>query len=151
MEFFFEYKSSKIKIDKNLITGMIKVFENDREVERLKEKNKPFLLDNIDKLYIKSNGLDFIVPKVIINTEEILLARKLTSFEQLLCFSPSPLIIIGGAIGGGLAVTGAIINLNLIRSGNNKVSRYVKVITCSIASYILYFSIALLIKYYIKK
>ena len=151
MDFNFEYEKYKIKINKNLLTGKIEVFVNSVEINRLKEKEKPFLIDKDLKMYIKSNGFDFVVPKVIINDKEILLAQKLKWFEILICLIPFPLLIIGGAVGGGLAGLGIILNLYFIRSGNNRFLNIIKIIINTSILFLLYFLIAFLLNYFIKK
>lgn len=149
MDFVFKYKNEEIKISKNILTGKIKLFANNTELERLDEKNKPFVINN-NKIYIKNNGLDLVVPRVLINNEEILLAEKLKWFEIIICFFPLPLIIFGGAIGGGLAGLGIVLNLFFIRSGKKRLFNFLKVIINIIIIFIVYFIISLILNNLIK-
>ena len=142
MDFKTTYEGHEIKIEKSNLSGKVKVFLDGNELQKEKGKGKKYKFDENTILEIKNNGIDLIVPKLSINDSEVLLMRKLVWYEIASSLLPFPLLAVGGALGGGLAGAGFVINLYLLRSGENKGFNILKVVLNSIAVYVFYFIIA---------
>ena len=90
--------------------GKTRVYVNEKEAFQLEEKGKPYDLKlpdgSMKKMYVKNSFMD-VVPKVFIDGEEILFARKLLWYEYFLALMPLVLLVagaIGGLFGGGAMV-----------------------------------------------
>lgn len=147
------FPDSTFEIEVLFWTGKQILYKDNEPVERSTEKGKPFLIPDhkgdIVKAYPIPAFLD-IIPVLEIDDHKYHIIEKLKWYEAVLAVMPFTLAFIGGgALGGGIGAVAALFNLQLLR--NEKLGRikYLYVINITIASYAVYFVLALLIKEWI--
>lgn len=127
---------------KTSIWNKPKVFVNNIEIKRLKEKGKPYAITindgTIKKIFVKLNPPDPI-PKILFEDNEILLARKLLWYEYILGGIPLILFIIGGALGAAIGIIASIFNFNLLRKEYSIFIKILLTTAMTILSFIAYF------------
>ena len=150
MQFDFKLREEKIHITLHIpiLIGKIRVYANEKELKQLNEKGKPYEIKlsdgSVRKMYLKSVFYDYI-PKVEINEEEILLARKLFWYEYVLSCLPLVLLA-GGALGGVLGVIGVFSNMRIFRSEFPIVFKIMSGFAVFIISFLLYIAGVIVLK-----
>ncbi len=114
-----EHGGPNITIEESIWFGKVRVYVNDIELKRLKEKDKAFLIQMNDgsfrKMIVKNSIFDY-VPKVFMDEKEIRLARKLHGYEQIMAGIPLLLVFVGGVLGAIFGVLGAFFNFRILRT-----------------------------------
>lgn len=140
--------SPEIEIEKSFL-GKSKVYVHEREVERLKEKGKPFLIRMNDgtekKMFVEDVMFDY-VPKVVVDGKEILLVRKLFWYEYLIGGIPLILIVRGGMIGALIGIIGSFLNFRVLRMGYSPAIKFLYVSVITISTFLSYLTIAILLQ-----
>lgn len=130
---------------KTSIWSKPKIFVNNTQMKRLKEKGKPYSITMSDgtirKIFMKLNPLDP-VPRIFFGNSEILLARKLLWYEYLLGGIPLILIIIGGALGAAIGVITSVFNFNMLRKEYSLFIKILLTTAMTIISFIAYSTVA---------
>lgn len=139
-----------IELDKTAVSGRVDVKVSGQSVERLKEKDAPFVIPMKDgsskKLVLKMHLLDP-VPAVFLDGEEILLARKLRVIECIFAFVPILMFLVHGPVLTVLAFFILLANFRILRSTWMPTVRWCAIYALSIA---IYAAFALLLKLVLK-
>ncbi|GAA0182109.1 hypothetical protein SH2C18_45430 [Clostridium sediminicola] len=138
-------KNSPEIVVKTSIWSKPKIFVNNIQMKRLKEKGKPYSITMSDgtirKIFMKLNPLDP-VPRIFFGNNEILLAKKLLWYEYLIGGFPLILIIIGGALGGAIGVTASVFNFNIFRKEYSLFTKILLTTAITIISFTAYLTVA---------
>jgi len=147
MEIPFEhnkFESQRISIQPAGWFSGVKLLVNGSEAKRKKGK---FIIrsDSGEEVTVqlKSNFIDPI-PKVIIDEQEILLAKPLQWFEYLWMGLPIILVFVGGALGGVVGFSACYSSARLFRSDKSILSKYVLTGFITLAAVIIYFILAII-------
>ena len=141
-----DFPSSIFEIEEPFFLGKQKLYKDGVEVEQLKEKGKPFLIPNeygaVIKVFPKKSFPDM-ATVLEINGVKNQVYNKLKWSEYIIGALPILLIVVGGGIGGAIGALGTIINFNIFRSKGSEISKYVKTLSISIITFIIYFLLAI--------
>lgn len=141
-----DFPVSVFEIEVSIWTGKSNLYMDNNLLKQSTEKGKPFLIPTTDGEYVKAfskpSYLDM-VPALEINGVKNQIVEKLKWYQYTLALLPVLLIFVGGAIGGGVGITAALINLNIFRiEGEAKGIKYLKVIGVVLLAYLIYFLVA---------
>ncbi|KQO18271.1 hypothetical protein [Paenibacillus sp. Leaf72] len=95
--------------------GRFSVFINGNKIEKSNDGYLFPLNGETQQITVRRAMLDN-VPKVTWNGREVLLAKKLKSYEWILSALPLLLLFLGGAVGGAIGAIAMLGNVNLFRS-----------------------------------
>jgi hypothetical protein len=148
-----DFPNSNFEIESSIWTGKSKLLKDNVQVEQSKEKGRPFLIPigtgDLIKAFPKHAFPDF-VRTLEINGIKHQIVEKLKWFQYVLGGLPILLLFAGGTIGGAIGAFGAFTNFNIFREEGSEASKYIKVIGVVLATYTLYFIIAIIISTLIK-
>lgn len=144
------FPDSNFEIEVSFWTGKQILYKDEVLVERSVEIGKPFLIPNdnggIVKAYPKATFPD-IIPVLEINDLKYNIVEKLKWYQAVLAVMPFSLAFIGGgALGGGIGAVASLFNLQILRNEKLGKIRYLYVVNVTIATYAVYFFLALMIK-----
>ncbi|WP_338813336.1 hypothetical protein V9L05_18400 [Bernardetia sp. Wsw4-3y2] len=140
------FPNSIFEIEKSIWTGKSKLHKDNVLVERSKEKGKPFLIPTDSGQVVKAyprSASDF-TPTLEIDGVKHHVASKLEWFQYVLGGLPMLLVIVGGALGALIGMLGVYISYDIFRQNSSTLS-YLKVVGVIVASYFVYFVVAILI------
>lgn len=139
----------QFEIEQHLLSGKIKLKADDKYIECERRDKNLFnyydAMGNLFAIYIKPQlfgmGFHVFVNKVPLETSAFQ-GAALKWYEIVLAFLPLVLIM-GGAIGGGIGALAAVINMNLFKG--NASHRYLKVVGVTVLAIVIYSIIAFFI------
>src|SRR5690606_24134343 len=133
--------SSTFEIEISIWTGKSKIWKDGELFERSSDKGKPFIIisesGELYRIYPKSSFPD-LVPSLEINGIKHNIVEKLPWYQYALALLPMILIFIGGGLGGAIGAVSTIYNLQIFRTTDSDIIKYLKVIAVSILAYIAY-------------
>lgn len=148
-----DFPNSNFEIKTSIWTGKSILFKDNVQVGQSNETGKPFLIPNetgsLVMAFPKKAFPDF-VPTLEINGIKYHIVEKLKWYQVALGGFPILLLFIGGALGGAIGALGTIINFTIFRQVGSDALKYLKVLGVIIASFTLYFILAITITEFIK-
>lgn len=95
---------------------------------------------------LERRALGFDVPAVSIDGREYELVEPLPTPLIVFACVPILLVVVGGAIGGGLGAAAALLNLRLLRIDRPATVRYLLVIAVTFGAAVLWLALAVLVR-----
>lgn len=114
-----DLKGEALELERSPVSGRVKASVDGQLLERLKEKNNPFVLVTRDnknhKLYVRARWLDP-VPVVHIDNEEIRLAENLRAIDYFFGCFPIIMFLAYGPLSTLIAFFLMMANFRILRS-----------------------------------
>lgn len=135
-------ENERLRVNVSLM-GSIKLYHNDKEIQRSKGKGKPFIISKADGTTSQvtfKGGFD-VVPAMYVDNQQISLAPKSPVYVYILSFLPA-ILLVGGVIGGILAALAITINMGIFRSKLPTVAKIFLALLILVVATILYLSAA---------
>ncbi len=147
MNYYFSLNEhDKLQIHISLF-GVIKLYHNGNEIQRSKEKGKPYIISKVDgtisRITFKA-GFD-VVPIMYVDGQVISLAPKSPIYVYIFSFLPL-ILLSGGLLGGLLGGASVAINMGIFRSQMPTVAK-ILLSLCSFVVVIVMFIIVILAVY----
>ena len=134
----------------SLLTGSVQLYVDGIREERIDSRTKwqVTMQDGSRRsVEIKNNLLFWLSPVEIIEGRDVLIGRKLTRWEYVLCLMPLMLCLIGGAVGALLGVLAFFINTCICRTRLSDVHRIVLTLAVTACTVLVYAAAASMIRY----
>lgn len=135
-------ENERIRVNVSLM-GTIRLYHNDKEIRRSKEKGKPYIISKSDGTTSRitfRNGFD-VVPAMYVDNKQIRLAPKSPVYVYIFSFLPA-ILLIGGAAGGVFGALAISINLGMFRSKLPTVAKIFLALCSLIVAIVLYLIVA---------
>src|SRR5690606_3747690 len=136
-----QFPSSTFEIETSIWTGKSKLWKDGELYERSSDQGKPFLIPTesgeLYRIYPKSSFPD-LIPSLEINGIKHTIVEKLPWPQYALALLPMILIFIGGGLGGAIGAVSTIYNLQIFRTKDSDIIKYLNVVAVSILAYIAY-------------
>lgn len=136
-----DFPNSNFALEVSIWTGRSKLFMNNQQLERSKEKGKPFLIPKGNNEFLKAfpkQSFPDLIPTLEVNGVKNNIAEKLKWFQYLLGGIPILLLFFGGVLGAVIGVIATMTNYNIFRQEGILINKYLKVIGIIVSSLIIY-------------
>lgn len=131
-----DVEGEQIEIERSPVSGRVKVSVGGKELERLKDKNRPFNLKMKDKthkkMFIHARWLDP-VPAVFIDSEEVLLAEKLRVIDYAFGSFPILMFLVYGPFSTVVAFFLLMGNFRILRTRMSPTVKWAAIYAMDIA------------------
>ena len=138
------FEGQKVEVQPAGLFGSAKLFVNDLEARKGAKRGEMILTRNDGKEVVaawRNNFLD--VPKLIVENKVVNVAKPLAWYEWVWNGWPIALLFGGGALGGFFGALAIVINLNVFRSQQNTLLKYVITGAISLTAVIAYLIIGI--------
>jgi|SRR5690606_6941178 len=142
------YPNSTFELETSIWTGKSKLWKDGELFERSSDKGKPFIIisesGELHRVYLKPDLPD-LIPTLEINGVKHRIVQRLPWYQYVLALSPILMLFIGGALGAMAGLLASLYNLQIFRTEDSDIIKYLKVIAVSILAYIAYLVAAYLV------
>ncbi len=138
------FEGQRIEVQPAGFFGGAKLLVNDVEARKGVKRGEMLLTRNDGREVVAAWRNSFLdVPKLIVENKVINVAKPLTWYEWIWNGWPIVLLFVGGALGGLIGAAALAINLNVFRSQQNPLLKYVITGVISFAALIVYLILAI--------
>lgn len=137
-----EFPDAQLEFESSIWTGKSTLWFDGMPYQRSLDEGKPFIIPISDgeiiRLYPKPAYPD-LIPLIEVHGVQHRIAAKLPWYEYTIALLPFLIIFLGGGVIGGVISGGAtVFNLQILRTEDSNLAKYIKLISVTFLTFVLY-------------